>query len=110
MTTPRPGRPVRGSRTGRPEMAVLDLLGRRWNLRILWELRAGDALTFRELRDRCDGMSPSVLNTRLGELREARIVELLEPGGYRLTEDGASLIEALEPLRAWARGWAERGG
>ena len=30
---------VRGSRTGRPIMALLDLLGRRWTLRILWELR-----------------------------------------------------------------------
>jgi len=43
---PRPGRPVRGSRTGRPIMALLDLLGRRWVLRILWELReAGYGLT-----------------------------------------------------------------
>ena len=27
-------RSVRGSRTGRPIMALLDLLGRRWSLRI----------------------------------------------------------------------------
>ena len=32
---------VRGSRTGRPVMALLDLLGRRWTLRIVWELRDG---------------------------------------------------------------------
>ena len=32
-------RSVRGSRTGRPIMALLDLLGRRWSLRIIWELR-----------------------------------------------------------------------
>ena len=32
-------RTVRGSRSGRPIMALLDLLGRRWTLRILWELR-----------------------------------------------------------------------
>ena len=37
----RPGRPVRGSRTGRPVMALLDLLGRRWTLRVLSELRDG---------------------------------------------------------------------
>ena len=97
---------MRGSRTGRPEMAALDLLGRRWVLRILWELREGDPLTFRALRDRCDGMSPSVLNTRLGELREAAIVELREPSGYRLTAQGAELIEALQPLLAWSRRWA----
>ena len=36
---PRPGRPVRGSRSGRPVMALIDLIGRRWVLRIIWELR-----------------------------------------------------------------------
>ena len=46
-------RAVRGSRSGRPIMALLDLLGRRWTLRVLWELRA-DALGFRELQARCD--------------------------------------------------------
>jgi DNA-binding HxlR family transcriptional regulator len=71
---PFPGRPVRGSATGRPIMALLDLLGRRWTLRILWELRS-DALGFRELQSRCDDMSASVLNQRLGELREAGVVE-----------------------------------
>lgn len=55
MTTPKPGHKVRGSDTGRPIMALLDLLGRRWALRIIWELRA-TPLTFRELRTRCDAM------------------------------------------------------
>ena len=49
MTTPLPGRRVRGSAAGRPIMALLDLLGRRMSLRILWELR-DDRLTFRALQ------------------------------------------------------------
>ena len=44
-------------------MALLDLLGRRWVLRIVWELREGP-LTFRELQLRCGSMSSSVLNQR----------------------------------------------
>ena len=56
-------------------MALLDLLGRRWALRILWEVRHGP-LAFRALRERCDGMSPSVLMRRLRELRDAGIIEL----------------------------------
>ena len=105
MPIPRPGRPVRGSSSGRPIMALLDLLGRRWALRVLWELRAGPA-SFRELRDRCDSMSPSVLNTRLRELREAGIVEdASDAGGYTLTRRGRKLLAALAPLGAWARGW-----
>src|SRR5919198_6325872 len=107
MTIPRPGRPVRGSRTGRPIMALLDLLGRRWALRILWELRRG-ALGFAELQDRCDGMSPSVLNQRLTELREVGIIVLRRGSGYALTEEGKSLCASLAPLSDWARRWAVR--
>jgi DNA-binding HxlR family transcriptional regulator len=88
-------------------MAVLDLLGRRWTLRVLWELRH-EALTFRGLRGRCDAMSPSVLNQRLAELREAGIVALEEGGGYRLTEEGKGLLAALAPLDAWAKRWGRR--
>ncbi len=103
---PRPGRPVRGSSSGRPIMALLDLLGRRWALRLLWELRGGP-LSFRELRARCDDVSPSVLNTRLRELREARILERGE-AGYALTAGGAELLEALMPLSEWAARWQRR--
>jgi len=85
-------------------MAALDLLGRRWSLRVMWELRESPA-TFRELRERCDGVSPAVLNTRLGELREAGLLELSEQG-YRSSDLGASLLSALAPLDAWATRWA----
>lgn len=103
----RPGTPVRGSTTGRPVMVLLDLLGRRQALRLLWELRDG-ALTFRQLQERCDGASPSVINTRIGELREVGIV-VHEPGaGYTLTALGRSLLEALAPLNDWAQHWSVR--
>ena len=105
MATPRPDQRVRGSRTGRPIMAALDLLGRRWALRVLWELRDGNPLSFRELRERCDAMSTSVLNQRLAELREAGLVESGE-GGYRLTKQGLQLKDALAPLDLWAKRWA----
>ena len=62
---------VRGSKTGRPIMALLDLLGRRWTLRIVWELREG-ALTSRELRAACGDASPTVMQQRLSELRRMR--------------------------------------
>ena len=106
MTTPRPGRAVRGSRSGRPIMAALDLLGRRWALRILWELRDGSPASFRDLQARCDQMSTSVLNQRLTELREAGIVDAA--GGYHLTKSGIELLRALGPLDAWAKRWGAR--
>jgi DNA-binding HxlR family transcriptional regulator len=102
MTNPRPGGAVRGSKTGRPIMVLLDLLGRRTALRIIWELR-GEPLNFRALQNAA-ATNPSVLNSRLGELRAVGIVELAGDG-YRLTSQGRALMDALAPLARWAEGW-----
>jgi DNA-binding HxlR family transcriptional regulator len=88
-------------------MVLLDLLGRRWALRILWELRAGPQ-SFRSLRARCEDVSPSVLNARLGELREAGLLTRREGEGYALTDSAEELGELLLPLDAWAKRWAGR--
>ena len=105
---PLPGRRVRGSATGRPVMALLDLLGRRWALRILWELRDGAGLNFRQLQERSSDVSPTVLNRRLAELREAGLVEHSQDGGYRLTGEGVKLVARIGPLCQWAEDWARR--
>lgn len=104
---PQPGRPVRGSQTGRPLMAALDLLGRRWALRLLWELRSGP-LGARALRQRCDEMSSSVLYERLSELHTAGLIAKDDNGDYALTSLGADLGSALEPLDQWSRRWAKQ--
>lgn len=108
MKIPKPGKPVRGSQTGRPIMALLDLLGRRWTLRIIWELRE-EELSFLELQARCDAMSSSTLVQRLTELTEARIVEQ-EPttNRYRLSSEGVELLNSLLPLNEFARRWGEQ--
>ena len=99
-----PGRSVCGSTTGRPLVAAMDLLGRRWSLRILWELRA-DPLGARELLTRCDRLSSSVLYDRLRELTSALLVEQTDTSAYRLTSLGQSVGLALEPLDAWSKTW-----
>lgn len=88
-------------------MALLDLLGRRWALRVLWELRS-TRLNFRALLAATD-VSPSVLNTRLAELRDAGIVDHGVDDGYGLTPEGADLLSRLLPLHEWAERWARRG-
>jgi DNA-binding HxlR family transcriptional regulator len=105
--TPKPGSPARGTRTGRPINVAFDLLGRRWALRVLWELRE-ERLGFRALQERCEGMSSSVLRDRLRELVEARILDTDGDGRYGLTSDGKKLLRALEPLSRWAQRWGER--
>src|SRR3954453_1943169 len=102
-------RPVRGSRSGRPVRALLDLLGRRWTLRIVWELREDRALTSRALRTACDEASPTIMQARLSELREAGLVELMQSDGYRLTALGRELSENFTPLHRFAERWSKRG-
>jgi DNA-binding HxlR family transcriptional regulator len=88
-------------------MALLDLLGRRWTLRILWELREG-SLTSRALRTACDEASPTVMQTRLTELREAGLIELLAGDGYGLTGLGRELNETFLPLTRFAERWSKQ--
>ena len=95
---------ARGSRSGRPIMVLLDLLGRRWSLRVLWELRH-QSLTSRALRAACDEASPTVLQARLSDLRQAGFVELVRGDGYRLTALGRELLETFLPLHRFAERW-----
>lgn len=90
------------NKSTRPIMMLMDLLGRRWTLRILWELHRQPGLTFRALRERCADISPSVLNTRLAELRAARLISLED--GYTLSPEGRELGCLILPLYHWAEG------
>lgn len=102
-----PGEPVRASRSGQPIMALLDLLGRRWAMRVIWELRGWQPLTFRALQESCGAVSSSVLNRRLAELRAAGIVDQAEDG-YQLSGEGRRLLDLYPELDAWAKRWALR--
>lgn len=105
---PIPGTKVGSSRTGRPIIAVLNLLGRRWSLRILWELHQNGPSSFRALQRFCGDISPTVLNTRLSELREAGIIALRGGEGYVITEEGLELGRIINDLNMWAKSWAEK--
>ncbi len=100
---PKPGSPVRGSQSGQPIMVLFDLLSRRWALGVLWNL-SDQNRTFRDLQARCGSASPSVLNTRLKELRAVGLVEKAADG-YALSQTGRALFSRLEPLGDWAMKW-----
>ena len=90
-------------------MAAMDLLGRRWALRILWELRSGP-VGARALLAACEGLSSSVLYERLRDLADAALVTQGANGAYELTKFGRELGESLEPLDTWARRWSKSLG
>lgn len=106
MAIPIPGQPVRGSRSGAPVMALLDLLGRRWAMGVIWTLAQSGPCSFGELQDRCETISPGVLSARLKDLLAARLVERCEEG-YCISKRGDELYQYLRPLGQWAkRRWA----
>ena len=88
-------------------MALFDLVGRRWNLRIIWELQHGP-VGFRALQQRCDNMSSSVLRQRLTELLDAQLVAQGPDTTYALTELGHGAYLALRPLVRWSGQWASK--
>jgi len=109
IEVPRPGGPVRGSKSGKPIMALFDLLGRSWALGVIWKLSEAEpagGVTFRGLQERCEGVSPTVLNKRLKELGACNLVER-GPAGYRLSATGQELFGLLKPFGSWSVDWAE---
>ena len=105
MSIPIPGKPVRGSKTGVPIMALFDLLGRTWAMGVIWQLQNGP-YTFRQLQERCDSISPSILNSRIKDLKDAGILERTLDG-YQLTKRGEELITLLMPFGKWSQNWAK---
>jgi DNA-binding HxlR family transcriptional regulator len=86
---------------------AFDLLGRRWTGVVLGNLSTGPA-GFRELARAIDGISDSMLSTRLNDLTEASLVMRTVDEGpplsvaYALTDAGRALIPALAQISAWA--------
>ena len=105
MKFPTPGKPVRGSKTGQPIMALFDLLGRSWAMGIIWHLSSGPS-KFRALEEYCENISPTTLNTRIKELTQAGFIER-SIDGYMLTDKGKELFQMLKPMGMWAKEWAK---
>jgi DNA-binding HxlR family transcriptional regulator len=86
---------------------AFDLLGRRWTGVVLGNLSTGPA-GFRDLTRAIDGISDSMLSTRLNDLTEAGLVTRTVNEGpplsvaYALTDAGHALIPALARISRWA--------
>jgi DNA-binding HxlR family transcriptional regulator len=85
-----------GKESAMPEL--FEKLGKKWFLRILWEMRGPTSLTFRELQVKCEMISPTVLNSRLKEMRQAQLVSHQSQEGFKLTPTGNDLVKALASL------------
>ena len=92
---------LRSARTSESMARILDLSGRRWALRAVWELRVGP-LNFRALQAACGDISPSVLQRRLHQLRALGVIEKIPQLGYRLSSSGERLFHVLVMLNKWS--------
>jgi DNA-binding HxlR family transcriptional regulator len=91
---------VRGAQTTVKLAQAFDHFGRRWTLRVIWELRS-EALKFRALQAACGDISPSVLQARIHQLRNLDVIEQIPGLGYRLTASGEQLFRVLVPMFEW---------
>ena len=92
---------IRNTSTSAGLALALDHFGRRWALRVIWELR-GEPLSFRALRAACGDISPSVMQARLHQLRDLGLIEQIPGLGYRHTSAGQQLFRVIAPLDNWA--------
>lgn len=86
---------------------LFDLLESRYAMRVIWALSDGHPQTFRLLQDSVGGVTPNTLNTRLKELRAARLVDHTGDG-YRLTHQGADLARRMQEIQPFAGKWSQQ--
>jgi DNA-binding HxlR family transcriptional regulator len=86
---------------------VLDRVGDRWSLLVIFTLESG-TLRFRELKRAIEGISPRVLTLALrsperdGVVTRQSFATIPPRVDYSITELGESLTTAMKPVVRWA--------
>ena len=91
-----------------PLAQATQLLCERWTLLLVRELIAGST-RFSELQKGLPLMSPTLLSTRLKQLRVAGVIQRAGTKGnhvYSLTEAGRELLPVIQLLGVWGHRWA----
>ena len=90
---------------------VWELLGRRWSLHILKNLKTKEVIRFNELKRSLPGISSTVLSERLLELeREGLVTKKIYPEvpprvEYGITPQARELEVIIKDLARWANKW-----
>ena len=96
-----------GAKDNAAVIQLFDLLESRYAMRVIWALSDGHPQTFRLLQDSVGGVTPNTLNTRLKELRAARLVDHTGDG-YRLTTQGTDLARRMSDVQQFAGKWSQQ--
>ncbi|MEO9308872.1 MAG: helix-turn-helix domain-containing protein [Nitrososphaera sp.] len=86
-----------------------DFVGRRWNFRVLWELRNHKSMRYGEILVALEKISPSTLASVLRNLQNEGLIKRTSHGNgppyrveYKVTKKGLELIIASSYLVKWA--------
>lgn len=87
---------------------VSNIVGKRWNFRILWEMRNQKKIRYNELLYSLHGISPSTLSEVLKQLQKESLIRRVAHGTapplkveYNITQKGLDLIVASSSLIKW---------
>lgn len=93
-----------------PILYAMQIIGQEWKLPILWYIADAEhqTLRYRELERKVVGITATMLTKCLRELENDRLITRTQYNTipptveYSLTEQGKTLIPALESLYSWA--------
>ncbi len=93
-----------------PILYAMELIGQKWKLPILWYMAdaEGQTLRYRELERKVVGITATMLTKCLRELEQDNLIKRKQYNTipptveYSLTENGKTLIPALESVYQWA--------
>jgi len=94
-----------------PVARILGIIGKKWTLRILYEIKMGDSVRFTDLMSSSHGLSARTLTKRLSELERSRLIkrvsykEIPPRVEYSLTDQGKKLMDISGLIAKWAMKW-----
>lgn len=98
-----------------PVELYIDVLGNKWKILIIWNLRNG-ALRYSDLQKKTHDVNSKTLTTHLRELENLKIIsrvvfpEVPPRVEYSLTEYGKALLPVFDAIRVWSLHYLECEG
>lgn len=97
-----------------PVQALIEILSRKWNLRVIFELTKKDTVRFGELKKQIGQITNTSLSTTLKDLEDNGFVnrtqfnEMPPRVEYSLTEKGKMLYPAFIAMSSWCQAYGDK--
>lgn len=94
-----------------PVKMLIEVLSKKWNLRVIFELTRKDSLRFGELKSQITNITNSSLSSTLKELEENSLIKRIQYNEipphveYLLTEKGKMLYPIFAEMGKWVQNY-----